>query len=408
MFEDMTNIRTIARKFAIKNALDYGKADVGIVLNKLFEDPDVRGFDINKLKEIVNNVVKEVNSLPLETVVNESKNYIFSEKKQRLGLSDLNWVTPNVSVNTRFAPNPSGFLHIGHAKIAILCDEYAKKYNGKFIVRFEDTDPKTKVPLLEAYDSIINDLKWLGCNISGVFKQSERLGLYYEYARKLIEAGLAYVCVCDYITMQKNRDEGIACNCRNFNVPINLSNWEKMFTTFNEKDAVLRLKTDLNHQNISVRDWVMFRIIKNEHTLQKDKYKVWPLYNFAAVIDDHDMEITLVIRGKEHEINMMKQIYLYNALGWAHPHSIEVGILKINGEFAHKSDINKAIKEGRLTGWDDPRAPTVNGFRNKGITPEAIREYIINSGIGKNDSFLDFKKLDAINRKVIRSYSKVK
>ena len=127
------------------------------------------------------------------------------------------------------------------------------------------------------------------------------------------------------------------------------------------------------------------------------------MYNFASAIDDHEMGINLIIRGKEHEINGLKQAYVYDYFGWELPHIMEVGILKVEGTLAHKSDIIRAIKSGELRGWDDPRAPTVAGFRSRSMSPEAIREYVVGSGIGKNDSYLDVKKLDSINRKYLAS-----
>lgn len=390
----------IARKYAVKNAFDYGKARVDSVLNKIFSElPEAGGLGVKTVRGIAKEAVDQVNAMPRDAIEKEVASYTYVEPKQRVGLPELEWAEGGVSVNTRFAPNPSGFLHIGHAKVAILCDEYSKRYSGKFYVRFEDTDPKTKRPLLEAYSSIVEDLKWLGCSIYKVIKQSERLDIYYSYAKKLIEDGGAYVCLCEKEEMQGNRNKGKPCGHREASPETNMQNWEKMMTTLKEGAAVLRLKTDMSHPNTSVRDWVMFRIIDMEHPLHGNKYRVWPLYNFACVIDDHGLEINLVIRGKEHEINSVKQEYLYRALGWTNlPHTIEVGILKVKGAMAHKSDIIKAIREGGLTGWDDPRAPTVAGFRNLGFQAAAIREYVVSSGIGKNDSYLDMKKLESIGR----------
>ena len=396
------DIINVARKHALKNALDYGVAKAGPVISKVFaEIPDSKK-DRAKTAELVNNIVEWVNKLSRSEVELEVSKYTFPEKKQREGLPDLQWATAGMRVNTRFAPNPSGFLHIGHAKVAILCDEYAKKYSGKFYVRLEDTDPKTKKPILKAYTSIVEDVKWLGCNIAEVIRQSDRMELYYSYAEKLIESGMAYVCTCDKETMHSNRLSGIECECRSIDPEGNMKRWKKMMNGYKEGEAVLRLKTDMSHSNVSVRDWVMFRIIDEEHPLTKDKYRVWPLYNFAAAVDDHELEINLVIRGKEHEINQMKQEYVFKDFSWEKPHILEVGVLKVKGEMAHKSDIRKAIAEGRLSGWDDPRAPTIMGFRNRGIKPEAIRKYVIGSGIGKNDSYLDMQKLSAIGRSLER------
>ncbi len=388
-----------ARKFAVKNALDYGKARPDNVINKLFvEVKSAKELGISRIKEIVEEVVGEVNAMPVDQLRKEAESYTYPERPERVGLPKLDWAD-GVAINTRFAPNPSGFLHIGHAKVALLCDEYAKMYSGSFYVRFEDTDPKTKPPIPEAYKAIIDDLNWLGCSISGVFRQSERMELYYLYAKRLIDEGSAYVCTCEQETMKKNREEGTECACRNRADDDNIREWEAMLSTYGEGEAVLRLKTDMKHPNPSVRDWVMMRIIDAEHPITKNKYRVWPLYNFASAVDDHEMKISLVIRGIEHEVNGVKQSFFYKAIGAKQPHTIEVGVLKVRGTLAHKSDIIKAIKSGELSGWDDPRTPTVAGFRNNGFKAAAIREYVISSGIGKNPSYLDLAKLTAFGRK---------
>jgi glutamyl-tRNA synthetase len=392
---DSDAIYKVARKYAIKNASDYGKAVEGPVISKLISEiPEAKG-ELAVVKDIVRKAIAEVNKLSSDEIKREFSEYSYAEPpKQRQGLPDLpsEWM-PFVA-NTRFAPNPSGFLTIGHAKVAILCDEYAKKYGGKFWLRFEDTDPKTKKPMVEAYAAIAEDLKWLGCNLSGSVMQSSRMELYYKYAKKLLEEGKAYVCTCSSEEVKRNRLTGTACKCR---ASSTIVDWDKMLHSFGEGSAILRLKTDLNHPNSSIRDWIMFRIIDAEHPITKKKYRVWPLYNFAATIDDHDMGITLIIRGKEHEANAVKQQYLYDALGWQMPRVLEVGALRTK-EFSHKSEIARAIKSGAVSGWDDPRIPTIRSIKNRGIQPAAIRRYVVESGTGKQDSILDWNKLAAFNR----------
>lgn len=394
----------VIRKQAIRNAADYGKAQPGSIVGKVIaEIPEAKKDMAATMKEI-NRVVAEVNSLPKAEIEQELAEYSFPEKKQRQGLPDLDWVKPGMEVNTRIAPNPSGYAHMGHAKQAILNDEYAKKYGGKFWLRFEDTDPRTKKPVPEFYKLIEEDLLWLGCDIAGVVKQSERMETYYKYAEQLLKEEKAYVCTCEKETLQLNRKEGKACACRQKPAKQALEEWKKMLLPaskggYKEGQAVARLKTDIKHPNASIRDWVMFRIIDAVHPLTGSKYRVWPLYNFAAAIDDHEMKINLFTRGKEHELNTEKQGYLYRALGWQQPHSIETGVLKIHGGLEHKSAIREAIASGELSGWDDPRAPTLRGMKAKGIDPRAIRDYIISSGIGKNDSYLDETKLESFNRK---------
>ncbi|MFA5382767.1 MAG: glutamate--tRNA ligase, partial [Candidatus Micrarchaeia archaeon] len=338
-----------------------------------------------------------------EEIEKEMKKYEYiTEKKEREGLPKLDFGEKGEKVNTRIAPNPGGILHLGHAKQIILCDEYAKTYNGKFYIRLEDTDPKTKKPLLEAYEKIPQDIKWLGCKIEQTIKQSERLEIYYDYAEQLIKMDKAYVCICPHEEMKKNREKGIACTCRKRTIEDNLKEWEKMKTSYKEGEAVLRIKTDIKHPNSSIRDWPAFRIIDEEHPLTKNKYRVWPLYNFSCAIDDHLMGITLVIRGKEHELNGIKQKYIYQYFNWKEPHFKESGILKLSDKFAHKSDIRNAIIKGEISGWDDIQLPTLGALKRRGIQPEAIREYMIQIGLKPTDSNLDWNILYKINTKYIK------
>jgi glutamyl-tRNA synthetase len=321
------------------------------------------------------------------------------QKHERDRLPELDFAK-NEPVITRVAPNPSGFLHIGHARAIVLCNEYAKQYGGKFHVRLEDTDPRLKKPIPEAYSAIVEDIKWLGCNIEEVIIQSKRLEIYYEYAKKLIKMNRAYVCTCSKEQIQENRENGTPCSCRSLSVEENLERWNKMSTVYKEGEAVLRIKTDLNHQNKSVRDWIAFRIVDEEHPLVGKKYRVWPLYNFSCAIDDHLQGITLIIRGKEHQINAEKQKYIYLHFQWKIPHFIEYGLLKFSG-FSHKSDILKGMKEGQFSGWDDIRLPTLKALRRRGIQPEAIRDYMINIAANPVEVSFDWEKFYTINKRYL-------
>lgn len=392
---DSTSVQASARKWALKNRKDHGSAQAAALMGKVIgEVPDAKK-DVAGLKAILEQVVVEVNALSAEAVDTELSTFSFEPPKaEREGLPPLELQR----VITRVAPNPSGYLHIGHAKNLILCDEYAKRYKGQLMLRLEDTDPKTKKPMPEAYAAIPEDAKWLGCAITRVVVQSERIPIYYEHAEKLIQAGHAYVCSCIPEKMQKNRADGVACGCRNQTPVQALREWKSMLLTTKEGKAVLRIKTDMQHPNASMRDWPAFRIVEDEHPRVGKKYRVWPLYNFAAAVDDHLMGITLVLRGKEHELNADKQQYVYDYFGWKAPLTMEYGLLHIEGAMAHKSDIIKGIKDGTYTGWDDVRLPTLRALRKRGLQPEAIRRYMIQLGVKPTDSTLDWTILYKYNR----------
>jgi glutamyl-tRNA synthetase len=385
------NVETAARKHALKNAFDYGEARIGKVIGKVIGECPDAAKDLKAAMPAIKRAVEEVNALPRDAIEEELSAYEFEEKKEREGLPPIDLET----ANTRVAPNPSGVLHVGHARAIILNDEYARQTNGKFFLRLEDTDPKTKKPLPDAYDRIPADLDWLGCEVADVVIQSDRLQTYYDYAEQLIEAGNAYVCDCPIEVMREKRAKGEACACRD--APGQMTRWKKMFDEYPEGGAILRVKTSLDHPNSSVRDWPAFRIVSGDHPRHPET-RVWPLYNFACPIDDHEYGVNLVIRGKEHELNAVKQRFVYEYFNWVEPQFLEYGLIKVPGLMAHKSEILKGIREGRFTGWDDVRLPTLAALRRRGISPKAIRKYIVSLGVNRSDSTLDWKKLFSMNK----------
>jgi glutamyl-tRNA synthetase len=282
-------------------------------------------------------------------------------------------------------------------------------YNGKFILRFEDTDPKVKRPSLIFYDGIRQDLKWLGCKVDEEYIQSDRLPIYYDYTERLIRDGNAYVCECPPEEFRKKTIAKEPCPCRILSASENLERWNRMLSGgYTEGQAVVRVKTELEHPNPAVRDWPALRIIdtkKYPHPRVGSKYIVWPLYNLAAGLDDHLMGMTHIIRGKEHYTNMVRQKYMYEHLGWKYPEAIHYGRLKITGTFLSKSKIVQGIKEGNYAGFDDPRLGTFAALRKRGITPEAIKKMMIDVGTKSNDVTLSWENLYSYNRKILDATS---
>jgi glutamyl-tRNA synthetase len=282
-------------------------------------------------------------------------------------------------------------------------------YNGKFILRFEDTDPKVKRPSLIFYDSIRQDLAWLSCKVDEEYIQSDRLPIYYEYTEKLIADGNAYVCECPPEEFRKKTIAKQPCPCRNLPADGQLERWKRMLSGgYLEGQAVVRIKTDIEHPNPAVRDWPALRVIdtkKYPHPRVGSRYIVWPLYNLAAGLDDHLMGMTHIIRGKEHYTNMVRQKYMYEYLGWEYPEAIHYGRLKITGAFLSKSKIIQGVKDGIYTGFDDPRLGTFAALRKRGITPEAIKKMIIDVGTKSNDVTLSWENLYSYNRKILDASS---
>jgi len=404
-------LKEIIRKITLLNAIRHdGKAQTGPVIGKLLgEKPELRA-KVKEIAGIVNEVVQEINGLPLneqKRIVNEKWPEALVKKKveEEKHLPPLPNVDKYARVVTRFSPNPDCVLHLGSARAIILCYEYSRMYNGKFILRFEDTDPKLKRPVLEFYDRIREDLAWLGCKPDEEYIQSDRIPIYYKYAERLIKDGNAHVCTCQRELFREKALTSKPCECRDLQPEEHLARWKRMLKgNYKEGEAVVRIKTDLNHPNPAVRDWPALRVIDAEkfpHPRVGGKYYVWPLYNFACGLDDHFMSITHIIRGKEHLTNKVRQGYLYGHLGWQYPEAIHYGRLKITGASLSKSKIVQGVMEGIYKGWDDPRLATFAALRRRGIVPEAIKKLMIDVGPKTSDVVLSWENLYAYNRKIL-------
>lgn len=401
-------------KLTLKNAIEHdGKALVKAVLSKLLGSfPELRP-QVKELEGIVSEVVSRINSMSLDEQVRLAKDRypeIFEEREAVPKVKTLPPL-PNVEkykeVRTRFAPNPDFLIHLGNARPAILSYEYAKMYNGKMILRFEDTDPRTKQPMPEAYSAIKEDLKWLGIRWDEEYIQSLRMELYYSVVRELIRVGGAYVDLCSKDEFMKYKMEMKPCPHRTASVETNLELLDKILSNyFKEGEAVIRVKTDLSHPDPSVRDWVAFRIVdtdKTPHPIVGSKYILWPTYNYAAGVDDHLMGVTHILRGKEHMVNTVKQRYLYEHLGWVYPEVINLGRLRLEGFILSKSKIKELLKKfpKKFKSIDDIRFGTIASLRKRGITPETIRKVILEVGVKVSDASISWENIAAINRKLI-------
>lgn len=397
-------IKAAIKKWALVNAVEHeGIANLGAVMGKLLaEFPHLRP----KAKEVmplVEEIVNEINRLsPLDQakLLHELGPLEIVHGKKRSGLPKLPDVGKYPRVVTRFAPNPNGPLHIGHVRAALLSHEYARIYGGKFILRFEDTNPANS--LIEMYDMIREDLSWLGIDWDEEYVQSDRLELYYFFAEMLLKGGKAYVCTCDAERFRRLRDSGEPCQCRDLSINEQIERWKAMLDgNFREGKAVLRIKTDLRHPNPAVRDWPALRVVTIPHPRVGSKYRVWPLYNFSASIDDHEMGITHIIRGKEHVVNEQCQRTLYEHFGWSYPTAVQYGRLKIGGAMLSKTKIMSRVRSGEFLGYDDPRLGTIASLRRRGILPQSIKAVIIDVGPTPVDASLSWETLFAYNRRLV-------
>jgi glutamyl-tRNA synthetase len=409
--ENDNALRELVRKAVLLNALQHGgKAQAGAIVGKIIGERQELKTQAKELSGLIGKVVTEINSLSTEEqkrIVEEKwPEALKKEKaKEEKGLPPLPNADKYKQIVTRFSPNPDCVLHLGSARAIILSYEYARLYKGKFILRFEDTDPKVKRPVLEFYDGIRKDLAWLGCKADEEYIQSDRLQIYYEHAERLLREGNAYVCKCTPEHFRKKTLSRKPCDCRSLSTEENLERWKRMLNGgYGEGEAVVRVKTDVEHPNPAVRDWPALRIIdpvKYPHPRVGSKYRVWPLYNLAAGVDDHLLGVTHIIRGKEHLTNQVRQEYMYKHLGWKYPEAIHYGRLKITGAFLSKSKIVQGVREGVFTGWDDPRLATFMALRKRGITPDAIKKMIVDVGPKTADVTLSWENLYACNRKIL-------
>ncbi|NYT18710.1 MAG: glutamate--tRNA ligase, partial [Methanosarcinales archaeon] len=327
-----------------------------------------------------------------------------TKKEPDKGLKPLD-VAEGETVVMRFAPNPNGPPTLGSTRGIVVNSEYVKKYGGKFIIRFDDTDPQTKRPMLEAYDWYLEDCTWLDAKPDQVVIASDNMEVYYDYARQLIEMGHAYVCFCDGGDFKKFKDAKEPCPHRGQSPVVNLEHWDKMLAgDYEEKAAVVRIKTDIDHKDPALRDYGAFRIVKTPHPRPEvgDKYVVWPLLDFEGAIEDHELGMTHIIRGKDLMDSEKRQGYIYKYLGWEYPKTTHWGRIKMHefGKFS-TSGLRQAIEEGEYSGWDDPRLPTLRALRRRGIRPEAIRKFMIEMGVGETDISISMDTLYAENRKIV-------
>ena len=405
----MEDTRELIEKYALQNAVKYKAApNAGAVMGKLMgEHPELRAR-AKEVSPLVKEVLAEIEKTSpeewqkrLEAIAPELIVELSVKKEPDKGLPALDGAENGVVM--RFAPNPNGPPTLGSARGIIVNSEYVKKYGGKFIIRFDDTDPVKKRPMPEAYGWYLEDCNWLDAKPDLVITASERIDKYYPIAEELIRRGGAYVCACPQAVFKEHKDKGIPCEHRDQSIEQNLDLWKQMLDgRLAEGQAVLRVKTDMSHKDPAIRDWPAFRIVTAPHPLVGDRYRVWPLLDFESAVEDHLLGTTHILRGKDLADSGSRQRYLYRYLGWEYPKVIHWGRIKIHqfGSFS-TSKLRKAIEAGEYTGWDDPRVPTVRAMRCRGIRPEALRRFMIDLGVGETDISISMDSIYAENRKLV-------
>jgi len=395
------DLEEIVRKHALKNALDYGKASVNAVVGKVVaEAPDAKK-NMKKTMLLVEKIVAEVNEMPGVEIEEQAGKFEFIEKSKEEEEKQIRLENAvRGKVVTRFLPEPNGFAHIGHAKAAWLSAEAARQYEGKVILRWDDTNPEKEK--LEFVQAIREDLKWLELEFARESFTSDFMPRFYEFAEKLVKQGDAYVCHCSKEEIARNRELRKPCEDRNASVKENVEAWKKMVDgKFLEGEAILRLKADLNSQNTVMRDPTLFRMIFTPHYRQKEKYKAWPTYDFEVSISDSLDGVTHALRSKEYELRDELYYYIIQKLGLRKPIIYDFSRLNIRGTALSKRLLRPLIEEGKVWGWDDPRLPTIRGLRRRGILPQAIKKFVLSFGLSKVESEPGWEALLVENRKLL-------
>ncbi len=410
----MKDLEKLIYKYTIKNAYEHsGKASAKAVLGKIIAISKQKGKTVLPQKTLpkIEKTVREVNRKSFLEIEKEFKKVekLGFELRKRRKRKQLPSIRIKEKLITRFAPNPNAYMHLGHARQAIPNYEYVRKRRGKFILRFDDTDPKIKKTIPNAKKIYLRDLKWLGIRVDRVFFASDRLERYYEVIEKLIKKGKAYVSTTPQQQFREKRRQGKETEDRKRSVAENIKLFRKMKKwELREGKAVVILKTDIKHKDPSLRDFAIARIVdKVEHPKKKLRKKhLWPLYALQSAVDDHDFGVNLIIRGKDLLTSNERQKYIYKYLGWKFPKTIHTGRMKLEGFVLSKSEIVRGIKEGKYSGFDDPAVATIASLRRRGFTAEALRKAILDLGLSMVDVVLAMKNLIAYNKKTIDRKSK--
>ncbi|HWQ68031.1 MAG TPA: glutamate--tRNA ligase [Methanospirillum sp.] len=399
-------LRNLILGAALHNAVKHRSVPAaGAVIGAIMGGhPELRARS-GELKVLVTDVINEVSTLSYEEqelrlqVIAPDLYASLSEKKEKKkhGLPDLPGSEGGVVM--RFAPNPSGPLHLGHARAAFLNDEYIRRYGGKYILRIEDTDPKRVDP--EAYDMVCEDIGWMGLSISETIYQSDRFPLYYDVGKQLIEKGAGYVCQCDNEVFKDLKMHKIACPCRSQSIEESVALFEKMLEGgFAEGSVSVRLKTDLHHPDPAMRDYPLFRVLTSVPHQRIDAI-VYPLMNLSVAVDDHLLGMTHVIRGKDHIANTGRQKFIFDYMGWKPPVYKHYGRMGIEGVVLSTSQMRQGIQAGEYTGWDDVHLGTLRALARRGIEPEAVRAAVVEIGTGETDIQFSWENLYAKNKDIV-------
>ena len=394
----MSELRQKLLELAMAEAAQYGESRSKSVIGKAMgKFPELRK-SAKEVMLLIDEVIAEVNRMDPESL----KSFLPEKpsKSKEITEKELPPLENSEKVVLRFAPGPSGPLHLGHTRALALNNYYRDRYGGKLILRLEDTNPNAIDP--EAYEMIQSDVEWLSINPDEVIIQSDRVETYYEDMRKIISNGGAYVTNSDAEHWRELKNRNEAHPDRNREPTVQLNEFEELLSG---GEGIVVIKTDLDDPNPALRDFVAFRVVESPHPRQKDKYRLWPLYNYAVAIDDYRLGITHVLRGKDHLNNTLKQKWIYKYMGWDEPEYIHYGLVSIPDTNLKTSSIRESISSKEFSGWDDCRLATIKALARRGYQSKTFTKYWENAGIKEVDIKFSWQNFNAMNKNFVDSVS---
>jgi glutamyl-tRNA synthetase len=399
-----------ARRAALENALAHGGAPrAGPIVARLLASDAALRPRAEEVRALVEGIVAEVAALSPGDVRSQLAALGGPEtarprepRTEGADFPDLPGAEPG-KVVLRMAPFPSGVLHIGHGRMLFAHQYYRERYQGRLLLVFDDTiGSEEKRVELEFYDLILGDCTLAGVRPDAVVYRSDRIALYYPWAERVIERGGAYVCRCAAELLRERRAAGVACPERGQDATTTLDEWRRMIAgEYGPGDAVLRLRTDLNDPDPAFRDRVLFRISDLDHPRVGHRYRVWPLLEFSWAVDDVELGVTHVLRGKDLVMEDRMQRYVWDLLGVRGPPFVHWGILRVREAKVAKSKAYREVKDGVYDGWADPRTWSLRSLDRRGISMDALRSFILSFGMSLADIEVPAETLYAENRKRI-------
>tara|TARA_B000000460_G_C21538380_1_gene404489 strand:+ start:3805 stop:5502 length:1698 start_codon:yes stop_codon:yes gene_type:complete len=388
------------------NAIQHnGEAELGAVINKMIAEDSTLKLDIKQLISEIKPILNQINSMSQnEQIKNFQKDFpntkTSTKKDEKFSLPDLPNFATYEQIITRFSPNPNGYLHIGHVKAFRLNARYADQHSGKFLLRFDDTNPNV---VDDAFYTIIEDnLAWMGFKFDKISYSSDYLPQIYEITKKMIIDNYFYICECAPEIIKTNRLKKQECEHRN---TVNHSKKiEKFFSSPELSNIIIRFKGDMNSDNTAMRDPTMMRIINSPHPRKGTEYRIWPTYDLAAPIIDCLEKVTHVLRSKEFELrnelyDKITKIIFDQGKVKTRPSLVNFSRVLMKGSPTSKSVINNLIEKGQITEWNDPRLVTISALRRRGFVVEGINNFVDSLGLSKSESSPSMELIASFNRK---------